>query len=41
MNHSSSIALAIAINQPEKKNWCIDGDEAVLMLWNYGSYRFK
>jgi phosphonopyruvate decarboxylase len=32
MGHSSSIALGIAINKPNKKIWCIDGDGAVLML---------
>ena len=31
MGHSSSIALGIALNQPERKVWCIDGDGAVLM----------
>lgn len=31
MGHSSSIALGIAVNRPEKKIWCIDGDGAVLM----------
>lgn len=31
MGHSSSIALSIAINKPEQKIWCIDGDGAVLM----------
>lgn len=31
MGHSSSIALGIAINKPEKKIWCIDCDGAVLM----------
>lgn len=31
MGHSSSIALGVAFNQPEKKIWCIDGDGAVLM----------
>ena len=31
MGHSSSIALGIAINMPEQKIWCIDGDGAVLM----------
>lgn len=31
MGHSSSIALGIAINKPEKRIWCIDGDGAVLM----------
>ncbi len=31
MGHSSSIALGIAINKPEKNIWCIDGDGAVLM----------
>lgn len=31
MGHSSSIALGIALQRPEKKIWCIDGDGAVLM----------
>lgn len=31
MGHSSSIALAIALNKPKTKVWCIDGDGAVLM----------
>lgn len=31
MGHSSSIALGIAINRPELRIWCIDGDGAVLM----------
>ena len=31
MGHSSSIALGIALNKPERKIWCIDGDGAVLM----------
>ncbi len=31
MGHSSSIALGVAINQPHKKIWCVDGDGAVLM----------
>lgn len=31
MGHSSSIALGIAINKPDTKIWCIDGDGAVLM----------
>ncbi len=31
MGHSSSIALGVAINRPEAKIWCIDGDGAVLM----------
>jgi phosphonopyruvate decarboxylase len=31
MGHSSSIALGIAINKPNTKVWCIDGDGAVLM----------
>lgn len=31
MGHSSSIALGVAINMPDKKVWCIDGDGAVLM----------
>lgn len=31
MGHSSSIALGIAINKPETKIWCVDGDGAALM----------
>lgn len=31
MGHSSSIALGIALNKPNTKIWCIDGDGAVLM----------
>lgn len=31
MGHSSSIALGIAFNKPERKVWCVDGDGAVLM----------
>lgn len=31
MGHSSSIALGIALQKPEKKLWIIDGDGAVLM----------
>lgn len=31
MGHSSSIALGIAINKPDSKIWCIDGDGALLM----------
>lgn len=31
MGHSSSIALGVALNCPEKKVWCIDGDGAFLM----------
>ena len=31
MGHASSIALAIAINKPAKRVWCIDGDGALLM----------
>lgn len=31
MGHSSSIALAIALQKPLKKVWCIDGDGAMLM----------
>ena len=31
MGHSSSIALGIALNKPETRIWCIDGDGAVLM----------
>ncbi len=31
MGHSSSIALGVALNQAERKIWCIDGDGAVLM----------
>ena len=31
MGHSSSIALGVAINKPDARIWCIDGDGAVLM----------
>lgn len=31
MGHSSSIALGVAINKPDTKIWCIDGDGSVLM----------
>lgn len=31
MGHSSSIALGVAIQKPDAKIWCIDGDGAVLM----------
>ena len=31
MGHSSSIALGVAINKPDQRIWCIDGDGAVLM----------
>ncbi|MBE6714837.1 MAG: phosphonopyruvate decarboxylase [Ruminococcaceae bacterium] len=31
MGHTSSIALGVAVNKPESKIWCIDGDGAVLM----------
>ena len=29
--HSSSIALGVAINKPDTKVWCVDGDGALLM----------
>lgn len=45
MGHSSSIALGIAINKPEQRIWCIDGDGAVLMHMGamavIGSYKSK
>lgn len=31
MGHASSIAMGIALQRPQKKVWCIDGDGAVLM----------
>ena len=31
MGHASSIALGVALNKPNRKIWCIDGDGAVLM----------
>ena len=31
MGHSSSIALGVALNKPNARIWCIDGDGAVLM----------
>lgn len=31
MGHASSIALGVALNKPDTKVWCIDGDGAMLM----------
>ncbi len=31
MGHSSSIALSVALNKPNQRIWCVDGDGAVLM----------
>ena len=31
MGHSSSIALGVALNKPNTRVWCVDGDGAVLM----------
>lgn len=31
MGHSSSIAFGVALNKPEIRVWCVDGDGAVLM----------
>lgn len=31
MGHTSSIALGVAINKPNEKIWCIDGDGSALM----------
>lgn len=31
MGHSSSIALGVALNKPDRRVWCVDGDGAVLM----------
>ena len=31
MGHSSSIALGVALNKPNTKVWCVDGDGAALM----------
>ncbi|MBQ1410401.1 MAG: phosphonopyruvate decarboxylase [Oscillospiraceae bacterium] len=31
MGHSSSIALGVALQKPEQRIWCVDGDGAVLM----------
>ena len=31
MGHSSSIAFGVAVNKPDVKIWCIDGDGAALM----------
>ena len=31
MGHSSSLALGVAVNKPNTKVWCIDGDGALLM----------
>ena len=31
MGHTSSIALGVAFNKPDKKVWCVDGDGSALM----------
>ena len=31
MGHASSVAMGIALNRPETKVWCLDGDGSVLM----------
>ena len=31
MGHTSSIALGVALNKPEQKIWCVDGDGSALM----------
>ncbi len=31
MGHASSIALGVALNKPDRRIWCIDGDGAILM----------
>ena len=31
MGHTSSIALGVAINKPDEKVWCVDGDGSALM----------
>ena len=31
MGHTSSIALGVAVNKPDEKIWCIDGDGSLLM----------
>ena len=31
MGHSSSIALGVAVNKPNTRIWCVDGDGALLM----------
>lgn len=31
MGHSSSIALGVALNKPDTRIWCVDGDGAILM----------
>ena len=31
MGHSSSIALGVALNKPDRRVWCVDGDGAALM----------
>ena len=31
MGHASSIALAVALNKPGRRVWCVDGDGAALM----------
>lgn len=31
MGHTSSIAMGVAVNKPDKKIWCIDGDGSAIM----------
>ena len=31
MGHTSSIAMGVALNKPDKKVWCIDGDGSAIM----------
>ena len=31
MGHASSIALGVALNKPDQKIWCVDGDGAAIM----------
>lgn len=31
MGHSASIALGVALNKPDTRIWCIDGDGALLV----------
>ena len=43
MGHSSSIALGIALEKPERRIWCLDGDGAFIMhmgaITNVGSLK--
>ena len=38
MGHSSSIAFALALQKPDRRVWCIDGDGAALIIINNAAH---